>query len=66
MSNFAVWLVWTMYPKTLAGLMQCYAVGLPYFRRGALGDLIFTALFFATPILLRSWGREEAQKVVAR
>ena len=65
-SNFAVWLVWNMYPKTLAGLMQCYAIGLPYFRRSVLGDLVFTAAFFGIAALLRTRSVEETEKVAVR
>lgn len=50
-SNFAVWACWNMYPKTLAGLMACYDAGLPFFRRGLAGDLVFTALVFGIPAL---------------
>jgi hypothetical protein len=48
-SNFAVWACWPTYPKTGAGLMTCYAAGLPFFRRALEGDLIFTALMFGIP-----------------
>jgi len=48
-SNFAVWASGTMYPKTLAGLMTCYAAGLPFFRRGLAGDMLFTAVMFGLP-----------------
>lgn len=48
-SNFAVWACWNTYPKTLSGLMTCYAAGLPFFRRGVAGDLFFTALMFGLP-----------------
>jgi hypothetical protein len=48
-SNFAVWACWGMYPKTLSGLMTCYAAGLPFFRRGVAGDLLFTAVMFGVP-----------------
>lgn len=51
-SNFAVWVVWDMYPRTLTGLMNCYAAGLPFFRRAVAGDLLFTTAMFATPVLL--------------
>jgi hypothetical protein len=54
MSNFAVWAAWEMYPKTLAGLITCYAAGVPFFRRALEGDLLFTAAMFATPVLLHS------------
>jgi len=50
-SNFAVWACWNMYPKTLSGLMTCYAAGLPFFRRGLAGDMLFTAIMFGVPAL---------------
>ena len=50
-SNFAVWACWSMYPKTLAGLMTCYAAGIPFFRREVAGDLLFTAVMFGLPAL---------------
>ena len=49
LSNFAVWAFGTMYPKTLSGLMTCYAAGLPFFRRGLAGDMLFTAVMFGLP-----------------
>jgi hypothetical protein len=54
MSNFAVWAAWEMYFKNFAGLMTCYAAGLPFFRRAIEGDLFFTAAMFATPVVLHS------------
>lgn len=54
LSNFAVWAAWNMYPKTFDGLMTSYVLGLPFFRQGVQGDLLFTGLFFATPILMRA------------
>lgn len=51
-SNFAVWAAWSMYPKTLAGLMTCYAAALPFFRRGVEGDLLFTAAMFGVPVAI--------------
>lgn len=50
-SNFAVWACWSMYPKTISGLMTCYAAGIPFFRRGVAGDLLFTAVMFGVPAL---------------
>jgi hypothetical protein len=40
-----------MYPRTFAGLMQCYAMGLPFFRRELISDLLFSSLFFGVPAL---------------
>ena len=42
-SNFAVWAAWDMYPRSFAGLMTCYGAGIPFFRHGVVGDLLFTA-----------------------
>lgn len=53
LSNFAVWACWDMYPKNFGGLMTSYVVGLPYFRREVVGDLLFTAVMFATPVVVR-------------
>jgi hypothetical protein len=52
LSNFAVWACWNdLYPKTLAGLMTCYAAGLPFFQRAFAGDMLFTAAMFGLPAL---------------
>src|SRR5258708_38882965 len=54
LSNFAVWASFNMYPKTLAGLMTCYTLALPFFRPALARDLLFTAAMFAGPVLLSS------------
>jgi hypothetical protein len=51
-SNFAVWVVWQMYPKTLNGLMLCYAAGLPFFRTAVISDLLFAGAFFGVGYLV--------------
>jgi len=51
-SNFAVWACWNMYPKNAAGLMASYAAALPFFRRSLAGDLVFTVVMFAVPVVL--------------
>jgi hypothetical protein len=56
-SNFAVWISGTMYPKTVAGLMTCYAAGVPFFRRGVAGDMLFTAVMFGLPALAAAIAR---------
>jgi hypothetical protein len=67
-SNFAVWAAWEMYPKTFAGLMACYDAGLPFFRRGMVGDLLFTSVMFAAPfalLALASWMRGSGDHAAA-
>jgi Family of unknown function (DUF6580) len=51
-SNFAVWLVWNMYPLTLGGLYACYAAALPFFRNQFISDMLFSALMFSVPALV--------------
>jgi len=38
----------------LAGLGQCYAAAIPFYRNQFAGDLIFTAAFFGIPALFRT------------
>lgn len=38
-SNFGVF--WYWYPRTLAGLLQCYLVAVPFYRNTLLGDVVF-------------------------
>ena len=53
-SNFAVWASWNGYPKTISGLMTCYAAGVPFFRHTLLGDMLFTAVMFGSAALVAS------------
>jgi hypothetical protein len=51
-SNFGVWLTGinlagVPYAKTIGGLVECYAAGLPFLRGTVLGDWGFAALFIA-------------------
>lgn len=45
-SNFGVWALSSMYPPTLEGLLQCYTMGIPFFKWTFLGDLAYSTLFF--------------------
>lgn len=56
-SNFGVWAATAMYPKTLSGLMACYAAGLPFFRHTVEGDLLFSAVLFGLPVAAATIGR---------
>jgi hypothetical protein len=62
-SNFGVWAVWTMYPKTLAGLGAAYVAAIPFFRNQALADLLFAAVLFSVGALL---DRREVKPVPGR
>lgn len=54
-TNGAVWLVaeGAIYPKTLAGLAECYTAGLPFYRNTLIGDLLWSAVLFGSYELLK-------------
>lgn len=45
-TNFAVWIAFDTYPKTVAGLAACYAAGLPLFGNTLAGDAVYVTLLF--------------------
>lgn len=45
-TNFAVWQLSTVYTNNLTGLIECYTLGLPFFRNSLLGCLFYTAFLF--------------------
>ena len=47
-TNFAMWMISTLYAKTLSGLAACYIAGIPYYGTMLLGDLVYSALLFGT------------------
>jgi len=47
-TNFGVWLQSGMYPKTGAGLMSCFAAGIPFLRNAVLGDLFYSTVMFGS------------------
>ena len=57
-SNFAVWAFWNMYPKTLPGLAECYAMAIPFFRNTVVSDLLFAGAFFGIAALLPQFSRK--------
>jgi hypothetical protein len=63
-SNFAVWASYrTMYAATWQGLVNCYVAAIPFFRHTLEADLVFTAIFFSIPVLLRSTSPEPERAV---
>jgi len=45
-TNFAVWQFGVFYPHTSAGLLACYAAGVPFFWNTLAGDAGYAALLF--------------------
>lgn len=50
-TNFGWWLTSNMYPHTFQGLIQCYIMGLPFFKNNLIGNLIFVPVFSGAAIL---------------
>ena len=46
LTNFAVWAFQSMYPKTLAGLVDCYWAAVPFYRSMVAGDVLYLAVVF--------------------
>lgn len=57
-SNFAMWTISTIYPKTLGGLVACYIAGIPFFGNQVAGDLLYSFLLFGTFV----WGERRIPK----
>jgi hypothetical protein len=45
-TNFGVWAFLNSYPRTVAGLAECYLAGIPFFWNTLAGDAVYAALLF--------------------
>jgi len=45
-TNFAVWVVGGFYPKTISGLVNCFAAGVPFFWNTLAGDVLYAGILF--------------------
>jgi hypothetical protein len=52
-SNYAVWVVSGMYPRTFGGLTTCYAAALPFYRNDVISTLLVAGLAFGIEALVR-------------
>jgi hypothetical protein len=60
-TNFAVWAMENIYPRTMGGLMNCYFVALPFFANTVASDVIFVTILFGGLALLE--GAKERSRV---
>lgn len=51
LSNIGNW--WIYQPHTVAGLIECYTLGLPYLARTLFGNALYASLFFGVYALLQ-------------
>lgn len=52
-TNFGVWALGTLYPKTFAGLMESYIAAIPFFQNSLIGDLFFSGVMFGVYELVK-------------
>lgn len=45
-TNFGVWAIENLYPKTFAGLIDCYVAAIPFFKNTLLSNLLYSTLLF--------------------
>ncbi|MEI9959603.1 MAG: DUF6580 family putative transport protein [Limisphaerales bacterium] len=45
-TNFGVWALGSFYPKTAAGLTECFVAAIPFFWNTLASDLFYTAILF--------------------
>jgi hypothetical protein len=69
MSNFAYWAlsagaVGSLYPRTMSGLMTCYAAAIPFYRNDLAATTIVLAAAFGIPVLVERMN--PAERALAR
>ena len=45
-TNLGVFITGSMYQKSFSGLIQCYFMGIPFFRNTAISDIFYSLTFF--------------------
>jgi len=65
-TNFGVWAFLGSYPRTGAGLVACYIVGIPLFWNTLAGDAVYAALLFGGFFLAERLAPRLRQSVTSR
>ncbi len=68
LSNFGVWAVGCgrgFYPPTWEGLAACYAAGIPFYRNGIAGDLLYAGILFGSYEFLFRWSSRASTVEIA-
>ena len=45
-TNFGVWIISGFYEKSIAGLITCYSMALPFFHNTLAGSVVYSAIMF--------------------
>lgn len=65
-TNFAHWVIFEMYPKTAAGLWNCYVQALPFFKYTLASDLTFACVLFGSYAFVTTLFAETAAAIARR
>lgn len=65
-TNLGVFFFQNMYARTWAGLAECFAMALPFYRNSLIGDLIFSAALFGAYVLAAFTGRSRTSSAFPR
>jgi len=65
LSNYAVWVGGNMYPRSLSGLIACYAAAVPFYRNDMASTAIVAGLAFGVPVLVRRMSAAHTQQALA-
>ncbi|MBI3006339.1 MAG: hypothetical protein HYY49_13155 [Ignavibacteriales bacterium] len=66
-SNFGVWALadGAIYPRSVAGLVECYIAAIPFFQNTVLGDVLYTGVLFGVLEAANKFIPEIAEKQTA-
>ena len=62
-TNFAVWLMGTLYPMSWEGLIACYSAAIPFFRNTLTSTLFYSAAMFGAVECAKSYWSLPARPV---
>ncbi len=63
-SNFGVWAEGVLYPKTAAGIVQCYTMALPFLTNTLFGDLVWSLALFTIIERAAQWVQKRSLQSV--
>jgi hypothetical protein len=63
-TNFAVWALYQWYPHTWAGLANCFAMALPFFKNSLIGDLFYGVVLFGIYELAWFYANQKQTKLM--
>ena len=54
-SNFGTWLTGMLYPVSIAGLIECYVMAIPFYGNTLMGDLFYVVVLFGAFECMQTW-----------